>query len=236
MAGRLERIEQSRRQWVADTSHELRTPLSVLRAQIEAMQDGVRQPTPENIATMLRHVLSLSKLVDELYELARADEGNFDYTMTPTALWPLIVEEAGGFADKLVQAGLTLSLGPTPARSRVLCDPDRLRQVFCNLFENSVRYTTAGGRIEVRAADAAGRLTVTVDDTAPAVPEEALARLAERFFRVEQSRNRRQGGSGLGLAMCRRIVEAHGGTLDFAHSPLGGLRVTLTFPLEQEQA
>ncbi|HEY5799962.1 MAG TPA: ATP-binding protein, partial [Burkholderiaceae bacterium] len=173
------------------------------------------------------------KLVDELYELARADEGHFDYRMEPLDLWRLACDEAAGFAEKLHAAGLALSFGDTPAASRVMGDPDRIRQVLCNLLENCVRYSSAGGRVELHGIADKGLLAIVIDDTAPAVPDAALARLTERFFRVEQSRNRQQGGSGLGLAMCQRIVEAHGGTLQFTHSPLGGLRVTVTLPLEQ---
>jgi two-component system sensor histidine kinase BaeS len=107
-----------------------------------------------------------------------------------------------------------------------------MRQVFANLFENCVRYTAPGGRVALGAAVHDGRLAITVDDSAPGVPDHALPRLSERFYRVDASRSRAQGGAGLGLALCQRIVQAHGGELAFSHSPLGGLRATITIALE----
>jgi two-component system sensor histidine kinase BaeS len=231
LAATLENTERSRQQWVADTSHELRTPLSVLRAQLESVQDGVRTATPEHVALMLRQVLSLSKLVDELSELARADVGTLPYDRAAGEVWPLVCEVVDGFSDKLRQAGLTATLGAPPPRSTVHCDAERIRQLVTNLIENCVRYTAAGGAIEVHGRVVADELELTIDDSAPGVPEPALARLGERFFRVEPSRSRQMGGAGLGLALSRQIVAAHGGRLHFGASPLGGLRVRILLPL-----
>jgi two-component system sensor histidine kinase BaeS len=230
LAQQLGSAESARRQWVADTSHELRTPLAVLRAQLEAVQDGVRSATPETLEAMLRQVLALNKLIDELYALARADVGALDCKPAPLELWQFATAHAQGFEGRLQAAGLALEFGAPPARTLVLADPDRLRQVLDNLFENSLRYTAPGGRLRLHAhADAAG-LQLVLDDSAPGVPDEALARLGERFYRVDASRSRAHGGAGLGLALCRRLVEAQGGSLAFAHAPLGGLRVTLSLP------
>jgi two-component system sensor histidine kinase BaeS len=232
LAQRLGALEQSRRQWVADTSHELRTPLSVLRAQLEAIEDGVRTADPATIASMLRQVLALNALIDQLYALARADVGALECQPVRLDLWALATQCAAGFEDKLRAAGLTLEPGPAPACAFVSADPERMRQVFTNLLENAVRYTAPGGRIALHGHAAGGQLAIVIDDSAPGVPGEALARLSERFYRVDASRSRAQGGAGLGLALCRRILEAHGAGLAFAHSPLGGLRVTVTFALE----
>ncbi|KQQ96629.1 ATP-binding protein [Massilia sp. Leaf139] len=231
LAARLQGAEEARRQWVADTSHELRTPLAVLRAQLEAVQDGVRSADPPQVAAMLRQVLALSKLIDELYALARADVGALDLRREPADLWQLACDEAEAFGERLRTAGLTLDIAAAPPRATVLLDPDRMRQVLCNLFENSLRYTSAPGRVLLSARADGGRFALTVDDSAPGVPDTALARLGERFYRVDASRSRAGGGAGLGLALCRRLVEAQGGQLEFAHAPTGGLRVTLGFPL-----
>jgi two-component system, OmpR family, sensor histidine kinase BaeS len=120
----------------------------------------------------------------------------------------------------------------SPERSRVRCDATRVRQVVANLLENCVRYTTAGARIDVHGAVVAEALHIHIDDSAPGVPEDALARLGERFFRVDASRVRQPGGAGLGLALCRQIIAAHDGRLEFAASPLGGLRVVVILQLE----
>ena len=229
LAARLEGAEAARRQWVADTSHELRTPLAVLRAQLEALQDGVRSADPDHVAAMLRQVLALSKLVDELYALARADVGALDCRREALDLWQLAIEEAQSFTDRFTAAGLTLEIGVAPPPAQVLADADRMRQVLRNLFENSLRYTGAPGRVALSAQVAKGRCELVIDDSAPGVSEAALARLGERFYRVDASRSRAGGGAGLGLALCLRLVEAQGGELRFAHSPLGGLRIVLSF-------
>jgi len=232
LAARLEGAEEARRQWTADTSHELRTPLAVLRAQLEAVQDGVRSADPAHVAAMLRQVLALSKLIDELYALARADVGALDCRREPLDLWLLADEEAQSFAGRLHTAALVLDIGAAPSSARVLADPDRMRQVLRNLFENSLRYTSAPGRVQLSARVADGQIALIIDDSAPGVPDAALDRLGERFYRVDASRSRAGGGAGLGLALCTRLAEAQGGRLAFAHSPTGGLRVTLTFGLQ----
>jgi two-component system, OmpR family, sensor histidine kinase BaeS len=227
LAERLDDTEHSRREWMAVTSHELRTPLSVLRGQMEALHDGVRTATPENIATMLRQVSLLTKLVDELDQWARADVGHWPYNMATGDVWSVIVDEWEGFSEKFRAAGLAASVGVRPTVCAVEFDLDRMRQVVSNLLENSVRYTAAGGCIAVSGSLVGSELHVAIDDSAPTVPEQSLARLGERFFRVEPSRSRQLGGTGLGLALCRQIVEAHGGRLEFGLSPLGGLHVTI---------
>jgi two-component system sensor histidine kinase BaeS len=234
LAARLDAAEGSRRQWVANTSHELRTPLSVLRSQIESLQDGIRLATPENIALMLRQVHSLTKLVDELYALARTDVAQLQYDPVVSEVWPLVCEVYDAFAEKFRAAGLQATISAPPTRSTVLCDAEQMRRVVTNLLENSVRYTTAGGRVEVNVSISGDELHVAIDDSLPGVPEPLLVRLGERFFRVEPSRNRRLGGAGLGLALCRQILDVHGGHLVFEQSPLGGLRAVVVLPLENQ--
>jgi two-component system sensor histidine kinase BaeS len=233
LAQRLDTMESSRRQWVADTSHELRTPLAVLRAQLEAIEDGVRSADPATVAAMLRQVLALNKLIDQLYALARADVGALDCQRAPLDVWALACDTAGSFAERLRAAALALEIGAAPPAAPVLGDADQLRQVFANLFENAARYTAAGGRVALHARAIDGRFSIVIEDSAPGVPDDALARLGERFYRVDAARSRAQGGAGLGLALCRRILDAHGAGLAFDRSPLGGLRATLSFALEQ---
>jgi two-component system sensor histidine kinase BaeS len=231
LAQRLDSAESARRQWVADTSHELRTPLAVLRAQLEAVQDGVRSASPDTVDAMLRQVLALNKLIDELYALARADVGALDVKPERLDLWQFASAHARGFEARLQAAGLQLELGAAPPRAQVLADPDRMRQVLDNLFENSLRYTTPGGRVHLHAEAAGSTLHLHLDDSAPGVPDAALSQLAQRFYRVDASRSRAHGGAGIGLALCRRLLEAQGATLGFAHSPIKGLRATIAMPL-----
>jgi two-component system sensor histidine kinase BaeS len=231
LAARLEAAEQARALWVADTSHELRTPLAVVRAQIEALQDGIRPTTPEQLAVMLRQILALTRLVDDLGALAQPEPGALSHDLQAVAVAPLVEDIAASFIDKAQRAGLQLDVGQAPGRSVVWGDALRLRQVLFNIVENSVRYTAAGGRIELRLQTAADGLHILVADSAPGVPAALLDRLGARFFRVEPSRSRASGGAGLGLALCRRIVEGHGGRIEFAPSPLGGLQVEIVLPL-----
>lgn len=232
LATRLQAMREDQRRWVADTSHELRTPLAVLQAQIEAMADGVRQATPEHLQLMLRQTRALVRIVDDLHVLARADAGRLELDLQPCAAWPLVEDAMRAFAPRFRAAGLAARIAVAPARSEVLGDADRLRQVIDNLLENSIRHTETGGHVEVGAHVVGKELHLRIDDSAPGVPAEALPRLGERFFRVDASRSRSAGGSGLGLALCRQFVEAHGGRLMFEASPLGGLRALVVLPLE----
>jgi two-component system, OmpR family, sensor histidine kinase BaeS len=183
---------------------------------------------------MLRQVLSLNKLIDELYALARADVGELALQRQRLDLWQLAAEQAGAFADKFSAAGMQFSAGQPLASAAVMADPERMRQVFSNLLENCIRYGGAGARVTLNAATDGASITLRLDDSGPGVPDEALARLSERFYRVEGSRSREHGGAGLGLALSQRIVQAHGGAVAFARSPLGGLQVQLTLPLAAE--
>jgi two-component system sensor histidine kinase BaeS len=232
LAMMLEQHEASRRQWVADTSHELRTPLAVLNAQIEALLDGVRQPGESQFLAMQRQVAALEKLVSELHELARADVGQLTHKMLPIHPWEVVLAEAESFRDRFVAAGLNLRIEHPELSPEVAGDAARLQQVVGNLLENSLRYTDSGGGVLISARVEKGRWILCIDDTAPGVPDDALHQLGTRFFRVERSRNRALGGSGLGLALSQRIAEAHGGKLQFSHSQLGGLRATLSLPLK----
>ncbi len=228
LAAILDQHEQSRRQWVADTSHELKTPLSVLQAQIEAMQDGIRKATPEHLEAMMRQVTSLKKLTLDLADLAQADVQQLKCYFSSIDPWQVIVQEVENFKPKFAQAQLTVQLQGEGALLQL--DSERFKQIMVNLLENSIRYTEAGGEIQIHTEQSADAWTVYVDDSPFGLEDAQLARLGERFYRVDDSRTRSTGGTGLGLALSRKIAEALGGELSFDHSPLGGLRCKLTFP------
>jgi len=224
--------ERQRRQWVADISHELRTPLSVMRGELEALQDGVRPFTPDAVASLHADTLRLSRLVDDLYELSRSDLGALDYHKVPTDPLALLADDVEAMRGAFSEHGLDLDfdnrLG-TPLR--ISADPDRLSQLYRNLLSNSLHYTDPHGRVQVSARRAGDRLLIDFQDSAPGVAAEHLPRLFERLYRVEPSRSRAHGGAGLGLAICRNIAEAHGGSLTAQASPLGGLWIRLSLPL-----
>jgi len=234
LAAALERTEAQRRQWVADTSHELRTPISVLRGEIEAMQDGMRPLDRQAIDSLHGEIMRLNRLVDDLYELAKSDAGSLSYRpvdVNPADILEDVIEQyRDDFAANDIAFEYHLD-NSTP--TRIHADPDRLAQLFRNLLANMLRYTDGDGhaRVSLRRGDNPATLEMHFEDSEPGVAAEELEHLFQRFYRVEISRNRESGGAGLGLAICRNIVEAHGGQISADHSDLGGLHIRISLPL-----
>nr|WP_319800947.1 sensor histidine kinase efflux regulator BaeS [Kerstersia gyiorum] len=235
LAQALEKNERLRRQMMADLSHEIRTPLAILRGELEAMQDGVRQLTPATIASMHAEVTMLNKLIDDLHEFSLADLGALSYRMHPVDLAGLADTALAFFGERLASSGLRAELLAAPNLPAIEGDAQRLTQLLNNLLENSMRYTDPGGLVRVRLEQADDEILLTVEDSAPGVPEEALPHLFERLYRVESSRNRNHGGAGLGLALCERIVHAHHGRITSSLSDLGGLSITAAFPIPSQK-
>ncbi|GGA30403.1 sensor histidine kinase efflux regulator BaeS [Dyella nitratireducens] len=228
----LEKTQRARRQFVADISHELRTPLAIMRGELEALEDGVRRFDKDAITSLQSEVGMLSKLIDDLYQLTLADVGTMIYRKVDVDLPKLLEGVADTFRDRFRRTDVDLQLNLPTSPALVNADEGRLQQLFVNLFENSARYTDAGGALRVSCRVMADSVVVDLMDSAPGVDEANLPRLFERFYREESSRNRASGGAGLGLAISRAIVEAHHGTIDAHPSPLGGLWLTVRLPLE----
>lgn len=233
LASTLEKNQQMRREFMADISHELRTPLAVLRGELEAIQDGVRQFTPESVASLQMEVATLTKLVNDLHHLSLSDEGALGYQKRPLDLINVLEVAAGAFKPRFMDRHITLSVN-LPDSAMVFGDGDRFSQLFINLFENSLRYTDSGGELRLDGRIDGQTLTLCFSDSAPGVEDNQLRRLFDRFYRTEISRNRTSGGSGLGLAICQNIVKAHNGTINATHSPQGGVSITVTLPLDHE--
>lgn len=231
LADTLERNEQLRRVFMADVSHELRTPLAVLRGELEALQDGVRQLTPASLQSLQAEVAALSKLVDDLYELALSDVGALTYQKTSIDLVELTQACLNGFRGRFEERGLALEQHLPAEPLLLLADRARLMQLLNNLLENSLRYTDAGGLLRVSLARQGTEVVMVLEDSAPAVEEALLPQLFERFYRPELSRSRAHGGAGLGLPLCRNIVAAHAGRIEAQASALGGLRIVVRLPL-----
>ncbi len=233
LAMTLDKNEQARQQWVADISHELRTPLAVLRGDIEALQDGIRQPSPQIFDALHAETIHLGRLVNDLYELSMSDIGALNYKKTTVDPVGILRGSIELFEHHFAEKKLCLrSELPTDLALSMLADPDRLQQLFTNLLENSLRYTDSPGQLSIRVQTDKDSLFFYFEDSAPGVLEKQQVKLFDRLYRVETSRNRARGGAGLGLAICSNIVEAHQGDVEVSSSPLGGLKITIKFPLQ----
>lgn len=232
LAAALERNEQARRRWAADISHELRTPIALLRAELEALQDGVRPFDHDALDALHGDILRLGRLVDDLYQLTTTDMGALGYRFADSDVSEILGADVDAFALAFQEAGLSLEFEDA-LRDPILiqADAQRLSQLFRNLLSNSRKYTDTGGGLYIRLWRDAGRLVIDFQDSAPGVPAEDLSRLFERLYRVEGSRSRQTGGAGLGLAIARNVVEAHGGTITAQAAPQGGLWIRVTLPV-----
>ena len=228
LADILHQHEESRRQWVADTSHELKTPLAVLQAQIEAMQDGIRKATHGHLDALMRQGGSLKTLTQHSADLAQADAQQLKCYFAEVNPWDVVLQEVENFKPTFEQKQLDVSLSGEGISLSL--DRDRFKQIIVNLLGNCVRYTEQGGKIQIHTQQNEHEWVLYVDDSPFGLSDEQLARLGERFYRVDDSRTRSTGGTGLGLALSCKLAQALGGSLAFNHSPLGGLRCVLTFP------
>lgn len=231
LAATLEQNEKARQQWIADISHELRTPLAVLRGEIEALQDGVRPTNSQTLAGLHGETLHLGRLVDDLYELSMSDIGALSYRKVTVDVLGIISGAVELFEQRFVAKGLRLDMDFGDLRQLlVVADPDRLQQLFANLLENSLRYTDSPGQLVVRIKKDRKSVVVSFQDSAPGIAADKMPRLFDRLFRSDGSRNRERGGAGLGLAICKNIVEAHQGNIEAANSPHGGLSIRIEIP------
>lgn len=227
----LEKNEQSRRQWIADISHELRTPMAVLLGEVEALQDGVRKPTETQILSLHSEIVRVNKLIDDLYSLSMSDIGALNYRKEEIELTAVLDDVVTSFNEQLrnksIQARVKYDTGHPYL---VFADIQRLYQLFSNLLQNTLRYTNPGGRCDISCEESDGKVTVNWQDSEPGVPDHLLDRLFDRLFRAEESRNRESGGAGLGLSICRNIIEAHDGKITVQRSSIGGLWFKISFP------
>ena len=209
MAAALDEQERMRREFIANAAHELRTPLTNLQGYLEALRDGVIDPDTATFDSLLEESERLVRLSRSLDTLAAGDAGGAPATVD-LDLARLVRTAVDLARPGIVSGGLELIV-QVPADLPARGDPDQLAQVLSNLLQNAVRYTPAGGRIEVTAERRPGDVLVSVTNTGDGIPSEDLPHVFERFYRVEKSRDRARGGAGIGLAIVRQLVEAAGG-------------------------
>ncbi|MEU8666719.1 HAMP domain-containing sensor histidine kinase [Streptomyces anulatus] len=217
MSAHRARLEEQRKAMVSDVAHELRTPLSNIRGWLEAAQDGLADPDPAFVSSLLEEAVLLQHIIDDLQDLAAADAGVLRLHPESVEIRELLSQVAAAHQARAENAGVTLAVTATAPGRALRADPVRLRQAVGNLVSNAVRHTPEGGRVTLRAyahEEGDGTVLVEVADTGSGIPPEDLPHVFDRFWRAEKSRSRRTGGSGLGLAIVRKLVEAHGGTVD----------------------
>jgi len=233
MADDLERTEQLRRNMVADVAHELRTPLSNLSGYLEAVRDGVIKPDSDTIRSLDEEASSLSRLVDDLQELSLADAGKLNLICQEEDISKLIKQAVAALQPQAEAKGLMISASLPDKLPPVSIDSHRIRQALHNLLENAVAHTNQGDSITITAWQQEKQVKISVVDTGEGIPADDLPNIFERFYRVDKSRTRATGGSGLGLTIAKRLVEAHGGQIEVESEPGKGSTFTLTLPFSE---
>jgi len=233
MAADLECAEQLRRNLVADVAHELRTPLSNIQGYLEAIRDRVMKPNATNIRSLNEETALLSRLVDELQELSLAEAGELKLIYHAEDIAKLIKQAVNFWQPQVAAKEISLSLNLPDNLPLVNIDGQRVNEVLYNLLENAVVHTHSGGTINVAVTRQGDWVEVCVSDTGEGIPAEDLPNIFERFYRVDRSRARATGGSGLGLTIAKRWVEAHGGEIS-VQSELGkGSHFSFTLPISE---
>ncbi|WP_298402763.1 ATP-binding protein [uncultured Chloroflexus sp.] len=230
MAAALQQADQQRRQLTADIAHELRTPLSIIKGQLEGIQDGVYEADAGQIEALLAEVALLERLINDLHLLALADAGQLPLYRETVAPTMLVNEAVRSFAQSAAERAIQLSAGSADGLPDIEVDPQRIAQVLGNLISNALRHTPAGGVVRVTVAADPDGIVFSVTDTGPGINPADLPHIFDRFYRADRARTRSSGGAGLGLAIARRLVEAHGGQI-WAESELGrGTTVRFRLP------
>lgn len=229
MADSLERIEQLRKNMVADVAHELRTPLTNLRGYLEALNDQVITPSPDTIKMLQGETLRLVKLVDNLQQLARAEAARHFLKREKLFLREQIEDLLSLYLSDFQDKGITFDFNFQNDADQITVDRDKFLQAVRNLLDNCLKYTPEKGRVAISASRQGNRIQLLICNTGPEISKDDLPFIFERFFRTDRSRSREIGGAGIGLAITKELVEAHGGRIE-AESSAEMTCIRLTFP------
>jgi heavy metal sensor kinase len=230
MLDRLEAGVREKHRLIADASHELRTPLSVMRAELDVTlrSDTLSEEARDVLESAREEVDRMSRTVANLLTLAQVDEGRLELLTASVTLHDAIAAATRPLLPVAAAKGVRLDI--TGAADGVRADPERLHQALTNLIENAIKFTPREGEVHVTAWERGDEIGVTVTDTGPGIPAEALPRVFDRFYRVDSARGRDAGGSGLGLAICREIAAAHGGRVWVKSTAGAGSAFSLALP------
>lgn len=235
LADTLRNNRDQRRQWISDIAHELRTPVSILQAELECIEDGLQPLDLDSIRNLKSEVERMNLLIDDLHQLSQADSGALVLNCSSIDLVKEIHETLEGYSDQFQQSEFDLS-NDLSSLPEVYCDPHRIRQVISNLIQNSLRYTDSPGKLHISGEATGDKVRLVFEDSAPGVAEESIDKIFDRLYRVDPSRNRATGSSGLGLSICASIVAAHNGTISARHSQFGGIAIRIELPITQSEA
>lgn len=231
----LEQSRSARRKWIAEISHELRTPVAILQGEIEAIEDGIRQFDSQSLSSLQSETSRLSRLISDLHDLSLSDLGALEYHMLPMQLQDLIEERISSSEAHRAETGISIAFDGEALDAEIIGDSQRLGQMLDNLLQNSLRYTDDNGQIVIKLKKQSHSLQILWNDSGPGLSDEDLPLLFDPLFRAEQSRNRNNGGAGLGLAIVQKIITAHRGTILADHSALGGLQLDIQIPLHDSK-
>lgn len=211
MAAALEQTETRRRELIGNVAHELRTPLTSIKGYMEGLIDGVLPPEPATFQLVHREADRLQRLVSDLQELSQVEAGTFKLNLTRASVQALIDQTAARLRPQFEEKGVKLQISVPADLPPVRVDEDRMGQVLLNLVGNALQYTTAGGMVTILAKPHGREVHLLVQDSGIGIPAEHLPHLFDRFYRVDKSRSRAGGGSGIGLTIAKHLIEAHGG-------------------------
>jgi len=235
MVGELERAEQQRRNLTADVAHELRTPLHIIQGNLEGIIDGVYQPTSEHINNTLEETQLLSRLVNDLQTLSLAETGQLPLHPTRFLLADLITDLTSSFSAQAISRSIDLTANITSPSQEITADYDRLNQVLSNLVSNALRHTPSGGRVTIKTGSIVGEkrsVWIQIKDTGTGIASEDLPFIFDRFWRGDKSRSDRVH-SGLGLAITKQLIQAHGGEISVQSEGLPGKGTTFIIELPE---
>lgn len=230
MAANLEHTENMRRQLIGDVAHELRTPLTAIKGSMEGLIDGVLSPKNETFQQIHREADRMQRLVHDLQELSKVEAGAYELQKSPADVADLISTAIEPLRQQFTEKEVALEIDIADDLPRANVDRDRFGQVMINLMGNALQYTPARGKVNVRAELLGNEIHITVSDTGIGIPAEHLPHLFTRFYRVDKSRSRAGGGSGIGLTITKHLVEAHDGRI-WVQSPGRGKGSAFTFTL-----
>ncbi|MDQ2895521.1 MAG: ATP-binding protein [Actinomycetota bacterium] len=233
MAASLQRAEETRRQLLADVAHELRTPLATVESYLEALADGVLPADEENWGAIRAETARLNRLVDDLQQVSRAEAHQLDLHPTPTSPAALVDDAVRAAGPAYATKGVALDAQNESRLPAVEVDGERIAEVLANLLANALRHTPSGGHVHASARRDGELVEIALTDNGEGISAQHLDRIFERFYRADPARSRASGGSGIGLAIVRAIIEAHGGTVAATSEGIGrGATFTLQLPVQ----